>query len=109
MIRITLERHAQHNRPDLFCPHAFCDGCGERIEDARAGNYLRRIDLDRGDPVGDGALAFTHKHCTRAFEDAHGGRWFWESLTLLPLRLAANLSIDDTDASTRAAVMATVA
>ena len=54
-----------------YCPQAFCDYCGERIERGEAGLYEYEVDRD-GTPV-DGVLYYVHAgHCCRAFRAEHG-------------------------------------
>ena len=68
-----------------WCPVVVCDHCGERITDARQGNYQWQHDGE--------TVVFTHKKCCRDYESAHGGRqaWLWADITWLPRYLAVNL------------------
>jgi len=74
-----------------YCPVTICDYCGQRI--AGPGNFEWRCD-EKGQVV-DGAIYFTHKHCTRQFRDARGGQagWMWAELDHLPVYVLASMGI----------------
>jgi hypothetical protein len=93
MIKIVLSEKGRYG------PRIFCDHCGEKIEDARAGSceFLVHSAGDRiGEPV-TGDLFFAHKQCSRAFEAEHfefGQKWHVGDISALPIRLAASLGMD---------------
>lgn len=90
---IVMQLLRENNR-DIYGPTVICDQCGEPIEDAKKGNTEFRVN-ENGAPV-DGVIVFLHKACSRAFEDAHGGRvhWFFDELTLFPVYLATGLRVN---------------
>jgi hypothetical protein len=93
------------DRDGHACPVVVCDHCGERIEDARDGNYQWRMglrDTDWGSRV-----FFTHKRCCHAFEQAHpeeGFTWGAIELECFPVYLGNNLRLD-WEAARRTAAM----
>jgi hypothetical protein len=92
-----------------FKPAIVCDHCGQRIDDARMGNYQWQM-ADHGQCAEDKTIFFTHKGCCRPFEEAQGGRrrWAWAPLSSLPVFLAANLSLSLKDATRSAELMASL-
>ena len=89
----------QEKRPgelDLHCPETFCDVCRERVEDAREGNFLYRVDV-QFEPV-DGVIYHVHKRCNQTLEaglpSPVGGRWHCNELRRLPMHIGANLGFD---------------
>ena len=91
-----------------YCPVVVCDWCGQRIEEARQGNYEWEVD-EHGLPA-TGEIFFTHKQCCLAFEEAHGGRshWFASELSVLPVYLSRNLKVDREEAERRAELLSSI-
>lgn len=73
---------------DIYGPVVVCDHCGQSIE--TSGNVEWQVD-ETGSQRNVGAIAFTHKQCCWAFENAHGGRtrWRWMDLRLFAAELGA--------------------
>ena len=82
------------------CPLVFCDHCGERIKDATDANYMW---LDEG-----GLVAYTHKACCHAFEEASGRSWGADELACLPIYLGNGLKLDWGKARELASLMASI-
>lgn len=101
---VTIRMEKGINKPVIICDH-----CGQRIDDAREGIYQWQVD-DRGRPVGEGVMRFTHNDCCRSFETAHGGRraWCWGPLSCLPVFLLRNLRLDWEKAKENAELMSCV-
>lgn len=87
-VRLLVQHH--RGKPDLFCPSAYCDGCGGLIQGS--GNYLYDPSTVAESESG-GELFTFHKGCDRPFEHLRGERWFWGELERLPIELAANLGL----------------
>ena len=83
-------------RQGRYTPRIFCDQCGQEISES--GNYVWEVD-EQHQPV-TGELFFTHRECSRAFEEARGGRdrWFGGSLKDFPAYLARTLGMSLSDA-----------
>jgi len=83
-------------------PIVVCDECGERIADARDGNYQWLAETEHG------ALRrhvfFTHKRCCHDFEQGRGGAAAWYAMELVDLlpHLAESLNVDRDEAPGRA-------
>jgi hypothetical protein len=73
-------------------PVIICDYCGERITDARDGNY-EWADVT-GAPGQRMAVYFLHKRCSAAHEALHGIVLDSMELTVLLPYLAHNLHLD---------------
>jgi hypothetical protein len=86
MIKIIINDDGRH------APQAFCDHCGERIEQARDGNYeWHPGNIEPGDEV---EVYLIHKRCTQAFQQATGKHPYTGELTVFPVYLGNNLEID---------------
>lgn len=74
-----------------FCPVVICDQCGERIEDARDGNYHWNPDEQPTMRV-----HFTHKACCWAFdrEQKPNGITYADELADFTWYLRRNLSLE---------------
>lgn len=75
-------------------PIIVCDHCQQPIEYAKQGNYEWKVGPEG---VVEPRIYFTHKRCSRAFEEANAGEgWTWHAteLQLLPIYLERNLEID---------------
>ncbi len=81
-------------------PVIICDYCGERITDARDGNY-EWADVT-GAPGQRMAVYFLHKRCSAAHEAARGIVLDSMELTVLLPYLAHNLDLDWDEASRHA-------
>ena len=82
----------QSNR--VCAPQVFCDWCGERIEDARQGNF--EWSDAKNDPE-QGKVLFAHKRCSRALQAARQitpGTWRTGELMFFPLFLGNNLNLN---------------
>jgi hypothetical protein len=72
----------------MACPAVLWDWCREPI--TQHGNVLWRPEWPDG-VYTITALAFTHKHCNRDFEDAHPGSWSSGELRVFLQQLANNV------------------
>jgi hypothetical protein len=75
-------------------PRVVCDHCGERIREAKDGNYQ----WSQAEGGADGQTAvmyFTHKACCHAFEQTHGASATWHAIDLeaRPYFLMQNLQL----------------
>jgi len=84
-------------------PVIICDYCGERIRDARDGNY-EWADVT-GAPGQRMAVYFLHKRCSAAHEALHGIVLDSMELTVLLPYLAHNLRLNWYEATHRAETM----
>ncbi len=95
--------------PGLLCPKVFCDWCNDEITDGRDGNYNFIMARD-GKMAEREPIYYTHKHCCRPFETAHGRgegvMWGAMELAYLPIYLGDNLHVDWEEARDGAAAVA---
>lgn len=79
----------------LFCPHVFCDACGERIKDARASHVLWF--MEEGGIADEGRIYHTHKRaCNAVLEAAARARGLstaWTPMSAHMMHLACNVEI----------------
>ncbi len=86
----------------LNAPAALCDQCGERIDEARQGNYVWNPHAD-----GTPEMLFTHKRCYGPWRSSnHTVDWYATSLDVLPVYLEGSLNVDREQAVRKATMLA---
>ena len=82
-------------------PIVCCDHCGERIQDAKNGNFMWMIGPNISLPE-DGKLYFTHKRCCgpfeRSFDMPEGCMLASGELSWFPIYLERNINLDRAEA-----------
>ena len=88
----------------LHVPSAFCDACGERIEEAKEGNFSWNALAD-----GDPEMIHLHKYCQRPFESSnYTVAWYAQGLDVLTTQLESSLSVDRDSARHKARWLASI-